>query len=308
MSALRTITTGLRFPEGPIAMPDGCVIVVEIAGECLTRIAPDGTKTRIADIAGGPNGAAIGPDGACYVCNNGGFEWLDDPDHGLRPKGPSNEYIGGSIEKVDLETGTVTRLYNGVEDQRLSAPNDIVFDRNGGFWFTDMGKTFRSHADHGALYYAAADGSAIKRVAAPVATANGIALSADETRLYVAETAGARIWEFALSAPGEIARLPFPSPHGGRMLFVSPRFQRFDSLALDAAGNICVAAVLDGMILVISPQGQELAAIPMPDMFPTNICFGGPEMRTAFVTLSGHGRLAAMQWPRPGLPLNYLNK
>ena len=59
------------FPEGPVFMPDGSVIVVEIAGQRLTRVAPDGTKTTIAEMGGGPNGAAMGPDGKIYVCNNG---------------------------------------------------------------------------------------------------------------------------------------------------------------------------------------------------------------------------------------------
>ena len=73
MNPIRTIADGLQFPEGPIAMPDGSVIVVEIARGTLTRVLLDGRKEVIADTGGGPNGAAIGPDGACYVCNNGGF-------------------------------------------------------------------------------------------------------------------------------------------------------------------------------------------------------------------------------------------
>ena len=69
---LTEITTGLRFPEGPIAMPDGSIVLVEMFGPRLTRVAPDGTKSTIAEIEGGPNGAAVGPDGAIYLCNNGG--------------------------------------------------------------------------------------------------------------------------------------------------------------------------------------------------------------------------------------------
>ena len=69
---LTEITDGLRFPEGPIAMADGSIVLVEMFGPRLTRVAPDGTKTTIAEIEGGPNGAAVGPDGAIYLCNNGG--------------------------------------------------------------------------------------------------------------------------------------------------------------------------------------------------------------------------------------------
>ncbi|AYJ84877.1 SMP-30/gluconolactonase/LRE family protein (plasmid) [Sphingomonas paeninsulae] len=301
------IASELRFPEGPIAMPDGSFLVVEIAGKTLTRIDAQGRKSVIAMLGGGPNGAAIGPDGACYVCNNGGLGWHSDPDQGLRPAGTPADYDGGRIERIDLTTGEVTRLYDRAGDHLLSGPNDIVFDRHGGFWFTDLGKFRPRSADHGGVYYATVDGASIREVIYPMSSANGIGLSRDETRLYVAETAGARIWEFELSAPGEVVRQPFPSPNGGRMLFVSPRFQRFDSLAIDADGNICVAAIFEGMILVISPTGEEIAALPMPDVFPTNICFGGADLQTAYITLSGHGLLVALPWPRPGLPLNFLN-
>ena len=69
---LNVIATDLRFPEGPIAMPDGSVVVVEMFGPRLTRVRPDGSTRTLAEIPGGPNGAAVGPDGAIYVCNNGG--------------------------------------------------------------------------------------------------------------------------------------------------------------------------------------------------------------------------------------------
>ncbi len=75
MSKLRVIATGLEFPEGPVVMPDGSVVLVEIRAQKLTRVYPDGRKETVAKIPGGPNGAAIGPDGKCYICNNGGFSW-----------------------------------------------------------------------------------------------------------------------------------------------------------------------------------------------------------------------------------------
>ena len=76
MSNLRVLATGLEFPEGPVVMPDGSVVLVEIRGRRLTRIWPDGRKEVVAQIPGGPNGAALGPDGRMYVCNNGGFSWI----------------------------------------------------------------------------------------------------------------------------------------------------------------------------------------------------------------------------------------
>ena len=83
----KEIASGLAFPEGPIALADGSVILVEIAGGRLTRISPTGKKQVVAELGGGPNGAAIGPDGKCYVCNNGGFTWHKDDQNYLRPTG-----------------------------------------------------------------------------------------------------------------------------------------------------------------------------------------------------------------------------
>jgi gluconolactonase len=305
--ALREIATGLRFPEGPVAMPDGSVVLVEIEAQRLTRVLPDGTTRVIAVTGGGPNGAAIGPDGACYICNNGGFRWHEEKGV-LRPMLQAEDYSGGRIERVDLVTGAVTVLYTEVGGNKLRGPNDIVFDGAGGFWFTDLGKTRARDWDRGGVYYAKADGSLIKEVIFPLVTPNGIGLSPDGDRLYVAETVTGRLWAFDIVAPGEIKRQPFPSPNGGTLVAGLPGYQLFDSLAVDAEGNICVATLFNGGITIISPDGARIEHMAMPDRLTTNICFGGPDLRTAYITLSGSGRLVAMPWPRPGLPLHYLNR
>jgi gluconolactonase len=308
MTGLREITTGLRFPEGPVAMPDGSVLVVEIERRCLTRVLPDGTKEGVATPGGGPNGAAIGPDGRCYICNNGGFEFILDPDHGLRPVTQAWDYSGGRIERIDLQTGAVEVLYRGTPEVQLRGPNDIVFDAHGGFYFTDLGKRRQRDLDYGAVFYARADGSLIRQLAFPMVTPNGIGLSPDGRTLYVAETEAARLWAFDIVEPGVVKKMAWPSPHGGRLI-AQPggAYQRFDSLAVEANGNICVATLAHGGITIISPDGKSIEHVPMPDMHTTNICFGGPDLKTAYVTLSGSGRLVACDWPRPGLALNYLN-
>ena len=304
---LREITTGLRFPEGPIALPDGSFLLVEIERGTLTRVAADGGREVIATPGGGPNGAAIGPDGKCYLCNNGGFEWHED-DEGLRPVLQAKDYSGGRIERVDLHTGEVEVLYTHAGGIALKGPNDMVFDSHGGLWFTDLGKVRVHDQDRGRVFYAKTDGSECREVIYPMVMPNGIGLSADETRLYVAETEPCRLWEFEITAPGEVRKEPWPSPHGGRLVAGPGGYQRFDSLALDADGNVCVATLINGGITVISPDGARVEHIPMPDRYTTNICFGGPELRTAFITLSMSGRLVATEWPRPGLALQYLNR
>jgi len=305
---IREITSGLQFPEGPVAMADGSVLVVEIARGTLSRVTPDGRIQVVADLGGGPNGAAIGPDGAVYVCNNGGFRWHTEADGCLRPVAQADDYSGGRIERVNLATGKVERVYDSVEGRGLRGPNDIVFDTHGGFYFTDLGKGREADMDMGAVHYGHADGRAAQVVARPLLTPNGVGLSPDGQTLYYAETAGARLWAYDITAPGVVRKHAWPSPNGGRMLAASPggHLQRFDSLAVDVLGNICVATLMHGGISIISPDGSLVSHVPLPDRMTTNLCFGGPALRTVYVTLSGTGKLIAIDdWPIPGLALNH---
>jgi gluconolactonase len=304
MPEFREITTGLQFPEGPIAMPDGSVLLVEIRRGTLTRVRPDGTVTVVAETGGGPNGAALGPDGTVYLCNNGGFECHDLGGLTL-PGNQPRDYSGGCIQRVDLATGIVENLYTACDGRPLRGPNDIVFDAAGGFWFTDHGKMRERDRDRTGVFYAKPDGSLIREVIFPLDGPNGIGLSPDGKRLYVAETHTGRVWAWDLAGPGEIAPAFSFGPAGGTLLAGLPGFQLFDSLAVDSAGNVCVATLVNGGITVIAPDGTILEHVATGDPLTTNICFGGPDLRTAYLTLSGTGRLVATEWPRPGLKLNW---
>lgn len=302
MTEPRVIATGLRFPEGPVAMKDGSIVLVEIERQTVTQVRPDGRTEVVAYTGGGPNGLAIGPDSAFYVCNNGGFQWRLEMNL-LRPAGPPADYTGGCIQRIDPRTGAVTVLYDHCGSHKLVGPNDLVFDGQGGFYFTDLGKARARDRDWGGVYYARADGSKIVEVVHPILTPNGIGLSPDGKTLYVAETETCRLWAWDVLSPGVLAKAPFPSPHGGRLMVGLGGFQRFDSLAVDAAGNVCVATLVNGSVSVVAPSGGLVRQVKMPDMFCTNICFGGPDLRTAYMTLSGTGQLVAMEWDGPGLRL-----
>lgn len=308
MIGFRTLAEGLAFPEGPVALPDGGIALVEIAAGRITRIDPDtARKHTLATPGGGPNGMALGPDGALYVCNNGGFAWdrpaLPGGGAGWRPVGRAADWSGGRIERVDPQTGRVERLYDACDGFGLRAPNDIVFDAHGGFWFTDHGHRDGRAMDLGAVYYARADGSAIRRAAFPLLGPNGIGLSPDGATLYVAETATGRLWRWRVTAPGMLEGADWPSPTGGELVAGLPGFQRYDSLAVEEGGNIVVATLRLGGLVVISPDGGLVERIVSDDPYTTNICLSGPDRCTAHVTLSGSGRLVTGRWPRPGLRL-----
>lgn len=302
------IARGLRFPEGPVAMPDGSVILVEIERKTLSRVTPDGRVHVIATLGGGPNGAAMGPGGKIYVTNNGGFEWIERPGR-LFPAVQAKDYTGGSIQVVDPGTGKFETLYDACDGRRLRGPNDLVFDHAGGFWFTDLGKTRERDSDRGAVYYAKADGSSIVEAIFPLERPNGIGLSPDEKTLYVVETPTARCWAFTLSGPGQIESANGPyRGEKGRVVVGLGGYQMFDSLAVDSEGHVCVATLVAGAVSDIWPDGSRVDQYTLPDMMVTNVCFGGRELRTAFATLSMGGTLVSFEWPRPGLPLNYLNR
>ena len=305
MSDIKILATGLKFPEGPAVLADGSVVFTEIAGGTIRRITADGTLSEFAVTGGGPNGIAVGPDGALYVCNNGGSEYKQGGHFTYTNVGVAKDYAGGYIQRVDPKSKEVRVLYTHCGPNKLSAPNDIVFDAHGGFYFSDIGKRFKRHREHGGLYYATIDGTNIREVAYPVGTPNGVGLSPNEDVLYYAETDTSRLWAYDIVEPGVVKKLPYPSPNGGRLICGLPGYQRFDSLALEANGNVCVATFITGYITVMSPAGEVVRNVKMPDVFPTNICFGGPDFRTAYITLSGDGKLASMTWPEPGLKLNY---
>jgi gluconolactonase len=305
---LTELAAGLRFPEGPVVMPDGAIVLVEIEARRLTRVSLDGRKETIAQMSGGPNGAALGTDGWIYVTNNGGFDWREDA-HGLFPVGQAADYSGGRIERVHPQTGKIETLYSACDGRGLRGPNDLVLDRAGDIYFTDLGKTRAHDLDRGGVYYAKRDGSHITRIAGPTITANGCSLAPDERSLYFVETDSARLWAIDLEAPGVPRRQGFPSPNGARFV-AQPggQYQRYDSMAVDAAGNVCIATLMSGGITIIPPDGEHVRFLPMPDVMTTNLCFGGPDLGTAYVTLSAGGRLVAFDWKTAvgtvGLQLN----
>jgi gluconolactonase len=180
-----------------------------------------------------------------------------------------------------------------------------VFDRQGNFWFSDFGKTHTRHSDRSGIYYARPDGSRITEVSYGGTGYNGIGLSPDESTVYAAETHTGRLIAFDLAAPGEVVK----GGKGGRWVSSSAHGAFFDSLAVQANGSVCVATIGlgrqgEGGVTTISPDGGAVFT-RFPDRMVTNLCFGGADMRDAYLTLSGTGQLIRTRWPEAGLKLNF---
>jgi gluconolactonase len=300
------VISGLKFPEGPVWLPDGSIAFTEIARGEVNAVGADGTKRSIAVTGGGPNGLALGPDGALYVCNNGGcFNFIEIGD--LLIPGPlPQDWTGGSIQRIDLDSGEVTTLYTECDGFPLRAPNDLVFDADGGFWFTDHG--VRDHvartSDLTGIYYARPDGSSITMPIFPMEAPNGVGLSPDGSTLYVAETHTARLYRWDLDGPGQPVLVPGPSAHGGTQLAAPGGTKLFDSLAVDGEGHVVVGTLGTGGLTIVEPSGLH-DFVPLPDPLVTNVCWGGEDLRTAYATCSAAGRLVSFTWPRPGLALSF---
>ena len=301
------IAEHLAFPEGPVVLPDGSVVIVEIAAGRVTRVWGDGKTETVAVTGGGPNGAALGPDGALYVCNSGAL----DPHLGCHlAEGPE---AVGRIERVDLSTGKVDRLYERCGEMDLGAPNDLVFDATGGIWFTDFGKIRPRHWGKSGLFYCRPDGSSISLAFSAAVNGrgfgaisyNGVGLSPDGSTVYVADTRSTRVIGFALIAPGELA--PGKGLRGApdRTLATVTGDVGLDSLAVTASGKLCIGTLWTGGITVVDPATGVTEYVPLPDELVTNIAFGGEGFQTAYITLSATGKLIRMRWPEPGLKLHF---
>jgi gluconolactonase len=295
------LASGLGFPEGPVVMSDGSIIIVEIQKGAISRHWDGGKSEVVATPGGGPNGLAIGPDGALWCCNNGGFLY-HEVEGLLIPGNCPDDYSGGRIERIDLSTGKVERVLDTVDGHPLKGPNDLVFDKAGNLYFTDHGKTYSRHRDFGGLFFLANGASEAKELDFHYSSPNGVGLSPDEQTVFMADTMTGRMWAFDLASPGEIK--PASPFNGGRVVATMAGLQYFDSLAMTAAGNVCVATILNGGITTITPQG-DFSHTAFPDMLVTNIAFGGDDMMDAYLTLSSTGQLIKCRWPEPGLTLNF---
>ena len=309
MANIRVLATDLEFPEGPVVMPDGSVVLVEIRGRRLTRVWPDGRKQVVAEIPGGPNGAAIGPDGKCYICNNGGFSWIPTAQHDHAGAAAATTISAARSSASICRAARSKPSFDKCGEHPLRGP-----ERSGvrQAWRPLVLRSRQAPRPRHGCRRVLLLKPGMKEIVEGVhgmLPANGIGLSPDENTVYIAETPTARLWAYDISAPGTVKpRDVIYRGERGKPIAGLGGYQMFNSLAVEASGNVCVATLISGCISVIAPDGSIVEQVPTGDRVTTNIAFGGPELKTAYITLSGKGELIAMDWARPGLPLNFLNK
>jgi gluconolactonase len=222
--------------------------------------------------------------------NNGG-RWAAETSTGGH-WGPGG--FPASIQRI-LPDGTIETVVSEIDGVALHSPNDICFGPDDGFWFTDpIWPDERGVCAPGDLGYARPSGEAV-RIHTDLEMPNGLGVTDDGSTLLVTASRTFTIHAFAILGPGRLgeARLFAALDHG-----VFP-----DGICFDVAGRVFCAGHGGSLIYVFSAEGVLEAKIEMDDKDISNLCFGGPENRTLYVTESDMGRVVAIEWPTPGMTL-----
>lgn len=283
--APRIIGEGLRFPEGPSLLSDGAIAVAEMQGEAIARVCTDGSVTPLADCGGGPNGTAVGSDGAVYVANNGGLSAARDGFwHAPRQ-------FDGIVQRADA--GDVETVGGELPGPAPHRPNDICFAPDGTLLFTDSADWENlPRVGPGRIVALAADGA--PRVLAELpGMPNGIAFAPGGDQLYVAQTLTRRILRYdwrdgeLAGEPAVACELPDGMP---------------DGMCVAGDGSLWVCGSVGDAILRFDADGtlRETVATPRRSQ-PTNCCLADG---TLYVTLSFTGQLVAYDVPASPLPLH----
>ncbi len=267
-------------PEGVMALKDGTVWTSHGGGHC-TRIAPDGSQKNLGDLGGEPNGICIDRDGTVIIANIG----------------------NGKVQRLRAD-GSHDVITNSMEGRPMPTPNFPHVDSQGRIWITNS-TSLRRHED--AERHPVPDGSLCRiehgqaRILAEgILFANGCALDAEEKFVYVAETMGRCVIRYEIHDDGTVGR---PEPYG-------PDFGPTghpDGIAFDAAGNLWVTLVVMHGLGIITPDRKFHVVLHDPKgelvRRPTNITFGGPDLRTAYVGSLRGPYIPVFCAPEPGLPL-----
>jgi len=306
-SQLKTLATGLRGTEGPSALPDGSVAVLEPMGGTVLRVNSDGTRNVLTTTGTGVAGTAMGRDNALYVAkiNLAGLLSRPRPDApragapgtvgsppGASGGNPPMTPSPAAILRIDLRTGDVRNLYTAYQGALLEEPNDLIVDEWGDLWFTD--------AANGSVYSARADGSDIQRLIIGAQGVNGIALSPDRRTIYI--IGNGKLLAYKVIARGKLKQ------QNGRaaareVATLDPKLGKPDGMKTEASGDILLACGEDG-ILRYSPRGSFISQTKIPGVAIVNLAFGGKDGHTLYLAdravNENTASLQSIRWPRAG--------
>ena len=267
--------------------------------------------TKPGEFTPGIEGPACGPDGSIYAVNfaeqgtigrispSGKGEIFlrlpaDSVGNGIRFDRAGNMYIADYVNHQVFKVAPGTsKPAVFAADAMMNQPNDLAISSGGTLYASDPNWPAKT----GQLWKITVDGRTV-RLAEKMGTTNGIEVSPDGRTLYVNESAQRKIWSFAIDSDGNLS---------GKKLFKSFDDHGFDGMRCDVDGNLYVTRYGKGVVVKLSPSGEVLAEIDVLGKKPSNICFGGPDGRTAYVTEVEHTRIVSFRVERPGLAWSRLN-
>jgi len=251
--------------EGPACDRDGNIYCVSFQHERnIAKVTPDGRAELFVELPAGSTGNGIRFDraGVMYVA----------------------DYTGHNVLRVDMRTRAVS-VY--AHDDAMNQPNDLAISQHGILYASDP--NWKNNT--GQLWRITRDGKTHLEVSG-MGTSNGLDVSPDGRKLYVNESVQRNVWEFDIAADGSLKNK--------RLLKKFDDFG-FDGMRCDVDGNLYATRHGKGTVVKLSPQGRVLQEIDVLGANPSNICFGGPDGRTAYVTEVKELRLVQFRVDRPGL-------
>lgn len=251
--------------EGPATDREGNIYAVNFGRQgTIGQVKPDGETSLFVTLPEGSTGNGIRFDraGLMYVA----------------------DYTGHNVLRIDPATKTVTVF---AHEPAMSQPNDLAIGPDGTLYASDPDWK----AGTGRIWRIGTDGK-VTLLAEGLGTTNGIEVSPDGKTLYVNESVQRKVWGFNLNADGTLSDKwlvkEFPD-HG------------FDGMRCDVDGNLYITRHGKGTVVKLSPKGEILREIELLGKHPTNLCFGGPDGRTVYVTEVDYTGIASFRVDRPGL-------
>lgn len=300
LSSVRKIGIGLARPEDVVVSRDNRIWASDQQSACA-EILPDGSLRRVGAAGGAPNGINMDVDGTILIAN----------------------FFDGPLQRLDPATGEVTTVVEEVDGVRLAHSNYPIVDSRGNVWCTNStdAEPWEAALDgrsDGFLYRVARDGSA-RIVARGIQFANGVALDADESHIYVCQTTGCNVLRYAIRADGSVGPAePYGPQLGARIpdgalaegmppVEVLRTLGLTDGCGFDAEGNLWVTLVTANKIVAIRPDGEVVTMLEDPDgavlNHPTNVSWGGADMRDLYIGSIAVDYVLHARSPVPGLPL-----